>query len=185
MRFLYNISIEQSQINTCMGPSNVGFVPLYPLANQRQLRHVTRVTSNIHRFTIYRHEIYQFGKAESDTKKLFFTFPLRTPVLHPGSLSLFFLFFLLYFLPSQSGVPSHVGFPGNERAEQKANQGTESSQQEVPLIIKKANVIISTYFDKCTVMTQRNKILGKPWVIHQCGSYPEAHEEPRQLPAFA
>ncbi|GIY39772.1 hypothetical protein CDAR_69961 [Caerostris darwini] len=72
MLSLYNISIEKTAINTCMGPPNVGFVPLYPLANQRRSQHVTRVTSNIHPFAIYRHEIHEFGGAESDTKKLFF-----------------------------------------------------------------------------------------------------------------
>lgn len=47
MRFLYNISIWSRSMHAWV-PPNVGFVPLYPSANQRQLRHVTRVTSNIH-----------------------------------------------------------------------------------------------------------------------------------------
>ncbi|GFV42570.1 reverse transcriptase [Trichonephila clavipes] len=58
-------------------------------------------------------------------------------------------------------VPSHVGIPGNERADQKANQRAESSQSEVLLIIRRAKSLISTYIDKCTAVTQKPKSLGK------------------------
>ncbi|GFV67795.1 reverse transcriptase [Trichonephila clavipes] len=47
-------------------------------------------------------------------------------------------------------VSSHVGIPGNERADQKAKQGTESTQQEVPLTLRRANNIIPTFIDKYT-----------------------------------
>ncbi|GFU36317.1 hypothetical protein TNCV_559531 [Trichonephila clavipes] len=48
-------------------------------------------------------------------------------------------------------VPSYVGIPSNERADKKAKQGAESSQPEVPLMLKKVKSIISTYFDKYRV----------------------------------
>ncbi|GFW89340.1 reverse transcriptase [Trichonephila clavipes] len=60
-------------------------------------------------------------------------------------------------------VPSPVVIPGNERADQKAKQGAESSQPEVPFALRKAKNIISTYIDKSTAVTQKNKSLGKPW----------------------
>ncbi|GFV15859.1 reverse transcriptase [Trichonephila clavipes] len=60
-------------------------------------------------------------------------------------------------------VPSHVGIPGNERADQKAKQGVESTQPEVPLTLKRAKIIISTHIDKYTAMTQKTNSFGKPW----------------------
>ncbi|GFU30296.1 HTH_Tnp_Tc3_2 domain-containing protein [Trichonephila clavipes] len=54
-------------------------------------------------------------------------------------------------------VPSHVGIPGNERTDQKAKQGAESSQPEVPLTLRRAKSIISTSIDKCTIATQKTK----------------------------
>ncbi|GFW43007.1 reverse transcriptase [Trichonephila clavipes] len=60
-------------------------------------------------------------------------------------------------------VPSHVGIPGNERADQKAKQGAESTQTEVHLTLRRAKNIISTYIDKYTAMTQKMKSFGKPW----------------------
>ncbi|GFU35356.1 transposable element Tc1 transposase [Trichonephila clavipes] len=58
---------------------------------------------------------------------------------------------------------SHVGVPDNESADQKAKQEAESTQPEVPLTIRKAKSIISTYIDKYTAMTQKTKNFGKPW----------------------
>ncbi|GFW51792.1 hypothetical protein TNCV_1187241 [Trichonephila clavipes] len=52
-------------------------------------------------------------------------------------------------------VPSHVGIPGNENADQKAQQGTESSQPEVPLTLRRAKSITSTFIDKYTTVTRK------------------------------
>ncbi|GFV92913.1 reverse transcriptase [Trichonephila clavipes] len=60
-------------------------------------------------------------------------------------------------------VPSHVGISGNERADQKAKQGAESTQPEVPLTLRRVKNIISTYIDKSTTMTPKAKSFGKPW----------------------
>ncbi|GFX55206.1 reverse transcriptase [Trichonephila clavipes] len=59
-------------------------------------------------------------------------------------------------------VPSHVGILGNEKANQKVKQGAESSQPEVPLTLRRTNINISTYIDKCTNMTPKRKSFGKP-----------------------
>ncbi|GFU18691.1 reverse transcriptase [Trichonephila clavipes] len=50
-------------------------------------------------------------------------------------------------------APSHVGIPGNERADQKAKQGAESSQPEVSLTLRRAK-IISTHMPY-TAMTKK------------------------------
>ncbi|GFX10073.1 reverse transcriptase [Trichonephila clavipes] len=60
-------------------------------------------------------------------------------------------------------VPSHVGIPGNERANQKAKQGAESSQLEDLLTLRKAKSIISTFIGNYTIVTQNPKKLGKLW----------------------
>ncbi|GFV36675.1 reverse transcriptase [Trichonephila clavipes] len=60
-------------------------------------------------------------------------------------------------------IPSHDGIPGNERADQTAKLGAESSEQEVPLTLRRAKSIISTSIDKYTIVTQKTKILGKLW----------------------
>ncbi|GFU42961.1 uncharacterized protein TNCV_3141071 [Trichonephila clavipes] len=41
--------------------------------------------------------------------------------------------------------------------------GSQLYQLEVPLALKRSKSIISTYFDKYTTITQKSKILGKPW----------------------
>ncbi|GFX32112.1 reverse transcriptase [Trichonephila clavipes] len=61
-------------------------------------------------------------------------------------------------------VPSHFAIPGNERANQKAKQGAESSQPEISLTIRRTKSIISTCIDKYTAVTPpKNKSFGKPW----------------------
>ncbi|GFV16898.1 reverse transcriptase [Trichonephila clavipes] len=60
-------------------------------------------------------------------------------------------------------VPSHVGILGIERADQKAKQGAESSQPEVPLTLRRAKNIISTHIDKYTAMIQKTMSFRKPW----------------------
>ncbi|GFX56653.1 uncharacterized protein TNCV_494011 [Trichonephila clavipes] len=64
---------------------------------------------------------------------------------------------------SAKWVLSHVGIPGNERADQKVKQGAESSQLKVPLILRRSKSIIFIYIDKHTVVTPKYKSLGKPW----------------------
>ncbi|GFV19716.1 reverse transcriptase [Trichonephila clavipes] len=58
-------------------------------------------------------------------------------------------------------VPSHVGIPGNERADQKAKQGAESSQLEVSLTLRRVKGIIFTFIDKYTTEIQNTKSHGK------------------------
>ncbi|GFV35502.1 uncharacterized protein TNCV_3205331 [Trichonephila clavipes] len=82
-------------------------------------------------------------------------------------------------------VQSHVGIPGNERANQKAKQGTESTQPEVPLTLRRAKSIISTHIDKYTAMTQKTKSFGKPWETGHCGPNPEAPGESRGCCPFS
>ncbi|GFW53869.1 reverse transcriptase [Trichonephila clavipes] len=60
-------------------------------------------------------------------------------------------------------VQSHVGVPSNERADPKAKQGAESTQPEVPLTLRRATSIISTYIDQYTAMTQKTKSFEKQW----------------------
>ncbi|GFS98440.1 uncharacterized protein TNCV_3478361 [Trichonephila clavipes] len=54
---------------------------------------------------------------------------------------------------------SRFGIPGNERADQKAKQGAESTEPEVPLTLRRAKSIISTHI----AMTQKTTSFGKPW----------------------
>ncbi|GFX21132.1 transposable element Tcb1 transposase [Trichonephila clavipes] len=65
--------------------------------------------------------------------------------------------------PTTMWVPSHIGIPSNERADQKAKQGAESTQPEVPLTLRRAKNTNSTHIDKYTAMTQKRKSFGKPW----------------------
>ncbi|GFS68122.1 uncharacterized protein TNCV_438831 [Trichonephila clavipes] len=60
-------------------------------------------------------------------------------------------------------VPSHVGTPSNERVNQKAKQGVESTHLEVPLTLRRAKSIISTHIVKYTALTPKKmKGFGKP-----------------------
>ncbi|GFW29968.1 reverse transcriptase [Trichonephila clavipes] len=52
-------------------------------------------------------------------------------------------------------VRSHVGIPDNERIDQKAKQGAESSQPEVPSSLRRAKSRITTYIDKCATTTEK------------------------------
>ncbi|GFW67520.1 hypothetical protein TNCV_3391911 [Trichonephila clavipes] len=77
-------------------------------------------------------------------------------------------------------VPNHVGILGNERANQKAKQGAQSSQPEVTLILRRVKAL---YFDKYTVRTQKTKSLVKSWeTLTTVGPIPK---QPRLLPVFA
>ncbi|GFW93589.1 uncharacterized protein TNCV_47921 [Trichonephila clavipes] len=63
--------------------------------------------------------------------------------------------------------------PGNERAVQKAKERAESTKPEVPLTLRRAKSIISTYIYKYTAMTQKTKSFGKPWeTLATVGSIP-------------
>ncbi|GFY12198.1 hypothetical protein TNCV_4934871 [Trichonephila clavipes] len=58
-------------------------------------------------------------------------------------------------------IPSHVGIPGNDRADEKTSHGAESSQTEVPLTSRRANNI-STCIDKYITVAQETKSLEEP-----------------------
>ncbi|GFT34351.1 reverse transcriptase [Trichonephila clavipes] len=82
-------------------------------------------------------------------------------------------------------VPSHVGIPGNERANQKAKQGAESTQPEVPLTLRRAKSIISTHIDQYIAITQKAKSFGKPsGTLATVGLIQSTWREPRLFPAF-
>ncbi|GFY02614.1 hypothetical protein TNCV_3504941 [Trichonephila clavipes] len=66
---------------------------------------------------------------------------------------------------------SHVGIPGNERADQKAKQEAESTQPEVPLTLRRAKNIISTHKNE-----EFSKAMGNSGY---CGPNPEAPGESR------
>ncbi|GFY14407.1 hypothetical protein TNCV_1021721 [Trichonephila clavipes] len=72
-------------------------------------------------------------------------------------------------------VPSQAGTPGNERVVQKAKQRPESSQPEVPLTVKIAKSMITSYIDESTASTRKQqepwKVKGNPGLLR---SYPEA-----------
>ncbi|GFV47263.1 reverse transcriptase [Trichonephila clavipes] len=74
-------------------------------------------------------------------------------------------------------VPGHVGIPGNERADQKAKQGAESSQPEVPLTFRRAKSIISTFTKKYIIVTQETKSLGNSWETLVTGGPIQRHLE--------
>ncbi|GFT82860.1 reverse transcriptase [Trichonephila clavipes] len=82
-------------------------------------------------------------------------------------------------------APIHVGIFGDERPNQKVNHGAKLSKPEVPLTLRRAKNIISTYIDKCTVVIQKNqdhlKAMGNPDL---CESYPEAPRESRSCFRF-
>ncbi|GFV76154.1 hypothetical protein TNCV_4672431 [Trichonephila clavipes] len=51
----------------------------------------------------------------------------------------------------------------NERTDQKANQGTKSSQPGDFFILRRAKSLVSTYIYKYTAPAHKVKSLGKPW----------------------
>ncbi|GFW68648.1 reverse transcriptase [Trichonephila clavipes] len=82
-------------------------------------------------------------------------------------------------------APSHVGIPGNERADQKAKQGAESSQAEVLLTLRRPKSIISTFIDKYIILTQKIKSLGKPWeTLATVGQIPRHLERAEVVACF-
>ncbi|GFW51051.1 hypothetical protein TNCV_3593331 [Trichonephila clavipes] len=66
-----------------------------------------------------------------------------------------------------------------ESRDQKAKQGAESSQPEVPLTLKRAKSICPHILTDVTVTTPKPKSLGKPWETGHCGSNPETPGESR------
>ncbi|GFS76570.1 hypothetical protein TNCV_1621711 [Trichonephila clavipes] len=69
--------------------------------------------------------------------------------------------------------------PGNEKADQKAKQGAESSQPEVPLTLKRAKRAIFPH--TLTNVYCHDPRHLEPWKdtgnLGLCGSYPEASGE--------
>ncbi|GFU56723.1 reverse transcriptase [Trichonephila clavipes] len=68
-------------------------------------------------------------------------------------------------------VPSHVWFPSNEKAYQKAKQVAKSPQLEVSLTLRGAKSILSACIDKCTALTQRTRSPGKPWAADEARQF--------------
>ncbi|GFU98424.1 uncharacterized protein TNCV_3652551 [Trichonephila clavipes] len=58
---------------------------------------------------------------------------------------------------------ANIDHNDNEKAEQKAKQGAESTQLEVVLTLRKSKSNISTHINKYITMTQKRKSFGKPW----------------------
>ncbi|GFW01866.1 hypothetical protein TNCV_3028371 [Trichonephila clavipes] len=77
-----------------------------------------------------------------------------------------------------SGSRVMLGSPAM-RTDQKAKQGAKSSQPEVPLTLRQAKSIISTYIDKYTIVISKAKNFGKSWETGHCRSNPEAFKERR------
>ncbi|GFV85748.1 uncharacterized protein TNCV_2003681 [Trichonephila clavipes] len=79
----------------------------------------------------------------------------------------------------------HIEIPGNERADQKAKQGAESSQPKVPFTLRRAKSIISTFINKYTIVTQNAKSLGKPWeTLVNVGPTPRQLERTKAVARF-
>ncbi|GFY27431.1 reverse transcriptase [Trichonephila clavipes] len=82
-------------------------------------------------------------------------------------------------------VPSHVGIPDNERADQKAKQGADSTQSEILLTPRRAKNIISTHIDNHTAITQKTKSFGKPWeTLATAGPIPRHLERAKTVASF-
>ncbi|KMQ82368.1 reverse transcriptase [Lasius niger] len=60
-------------------------------------------------------------------------------------------------------VPSHVGIPGNEKADNMAKCGAEHDQPEVPMTLSRAKNLINNYINKSSFASQREESIGKQW----------------------
>ncbi|GFW83438.1 reverse transcriptase [Trichonephila clavipes] len=85
---------------------------------------------------------------------------------------------LFYWTVALQWVPSYVGIPAMNQPTKKPS-GEQSSQPEVPLTLRRAISIISTFIDKCNSRPKIQapwKAIGNPG---HGGSYSEAPEENR------
>ncbi|GFU52255.1 uncharacterized protein TNCV_3052761 [Trichonephila clavipes] len=57
----------------------------------------------------------------------------------------------------------HARGPGHEKVDQKAKQGAESSELEVPLTLRRAKSMMTIYIDKRNASTQKTKSFVQPW----------------------
>ena len=75
-------------------------------------------------------------------------------------------------------VPSHVGIPGNERADRKARQGAEGALDEVPMTLSRAKHMINTCVNRFSLAAQKSESLGKQWeTLAAVGPIPISHLE--------
>ncbi|GFX98192.1 hypothetical protein TNCV_4908351 [Trichonephila clavipes] len=83
-------------------------------------------------------------------------------------------------------VPSHVGNPSNERADQKAKHGAESSQTEVPLTLRRARALHPHTLTNVLPAPKKPRALEshwKPWPVWFL--FQDTWCEPKLLSTFA
>ena len=82
-------------------------------------------------------------------------------------------------------VPSHVGIPGNERADILAKRGAETDQPEIPFTLNRANNLITNTINNATLKTLKDLSIGKKWEsLATAGTIPKHLERAEAVARF-